>query len=178
MKIEVAGSAGFCFGVDKAVKVARQVLKENGKAYATGDIIHNPAVMEELTGAGLVIVSDISEIPDGSDFIIRAHGEPPSSYEGAVEKELVIHDATCSYVHYIHELVGMLSAEGKKIIIYGTAEHPEIIGINGRSNNSAIIIENEADARVFEDRDEFYCLWSCSKYGQNFHSFILSYVVF
>ncbi len=158
MKIEVAGSAGFCFGVDKAVKVAKQVLEEKGKAYATGDIIHNPDVMNELVSLGLVIVTNISDIPDNSDFIIRAHGEPWSSYEEAEKKNLRVHDATCSYVHNIHELVGKLCSEGKRIIIYGRGAHPEIIGINGRSNNSSIIIENEADAMSFKDQGEDYCL--------------------
>ena len=158
MRIEVAGSAGFCFGVDKAVKVARRVLREKGRAYATGDIIHNKAVMDELISLGLILVNDISEIPAGSDFIIRAHGEPPSSYEGAMRNNLVIHDATCSYVHHIHELVEKLSSDGRRIIIYGRAEHPEIIGINGRVDNSSIIIENEDEARTFKDRGEDYCL--------------------
>ena len=160
MTIEVAGSAGFCFGVDKAVKVAEQVLKDFKIAYATGDIIHNPSVMKKLSDNGLRIVEDISEIPEESHLIVRAHGEPPETYQIAKENNITLHDATCSYVHYIHELAGRLSSEGKKVIIFGRAEHPETLGINGWCRNEAVIIEKEEDARSFEDNGSDYCLLS------------------
>ena len=158
MKIEVARSAGFCFGVAKAVETANEVLDKYSEAYATGDLIHNPTVMKSLVDKGLKVVQLTEDMPEGGHFIVRAHGEPPESYENAREGSLVIHDATCSYVHYIQDLVKRLSDEGKKIIIFGDPEHPEIIGINGYCGNKAKIISDAEKTNEITDDGREYCL--------------------
>ncbi len=158
MKIEVADSAGFCFGVSGAVEEAKRILENNEIAYATGDIVHNPVVMKDLLGRGLVRVDSVSQIPEGGHFIVRAHGEPPESYEIARRRGVVLHDATCSYVHNIHKLVQKIHEKGKKIIIFGSPVHPEIIGINGYCNNEAIIIENKEQAKELEAEGSNLCL--------------------
>ena len=158
MKIETAKSAGFCFGVARAVKTANEVLDQFGEAYATGDLIHNPTIMKKLTAKGLKVVPDSLDIPEEGHFIVRAHGEPPESYENAAARNLIVHDATCSYVHNIHELVQRLHSEGKKIIIFGNPEHPEIIGINGYCDNRAIIISEIEKIEDIVDNGEEYCL--------------------
>lgn len=160
MKVEVTDSAGFCFGVSRSVAKAEKILKEYKTVYATGDIVHNPIVMKELTRRGLIKVDCVSQIPKGAHFIIRAHGEPPKSYETAKKRDIVIHDATCSYVRKIHKLVKKLHEEGKEIIIFGLPSHPEIIGINGYCNNEAIIIEDCEQAKSAKVEDANLCLIS------------------
>lgn len=158
MKIETTQSAGFCFGVDRAVETARRVLEEYKTAYATGDLIHNSVVMKELSDKGLIVVPRSSDIPEGGHFIIRAHGEPPDSYKNAELRHLIVHDATCSYVHNIHNLVKRLYDEGKKIIIFGDPMHPEIIGINGYCDNTAVIATDIEGIAKTEDKGETFCL--------------------
>ncbi|MCK5759069.1 MAG: bifunctional 4-hydroxy-3-methylbut-2-enyl diphosphate reductase/30S ribosomal protein S1 [Clostridiales bacterium] len=158
VKIETTRSAGFCFGVANAVEIANEVLDEFGEAYATGELIHNNIVMEKLKNKGLKVVPVSSKIPEGGHFIVRAHGEPPGSYESARLRKLIIHDATCSYVHHIQDLVKQLHGEAKKIIIFGNPEHPEIIGINGYCSNTAIIINDLEGIDEIKDNGEKYCL--------------------
>ncbi|MDX1358533.1 MAG: 4-hydroxy-3-methylbut-2-enyl diphosphate reductase, partial [Clostridia bacterium] len=172
MKIEVAGSAGFCFGVEKAVETADMVLDEYGKAYATGDLIHNPSVMKRLIDKGLIIVPSVADIPAGGHFIVRAHGEPPESFDKAVSGSLLVHDATCSYVHYIQDLVRKLSEEGKRIIIFGNPTHPEIIGINGYCGNSARIVSDaEKIEDIFDDGEEYCLIAQTTANQQNYDRF-------
>lgn len=158
MIIETTHSAGFCFGVANAVEIANKVLDEFGEAFATGELIHNSVVMEKLIEKGLKVVPASSSIPEGGHFIVRAHGEPPESYDSARLRKLIMHDATCSYVHHIQALVKQLHSENKKIIIFGNKEHPEIIGINGYCDNSAIIISDSKNIDEFKFNKEKYCL--------------------
>lgn len=158
MKIEVAKNAGFCFGVSGAVREAGEILEKNDTVYATGDIVHNPSVMRELEAKGLVVVGSAAEIPEGAHFIIRAHGEPPESYEIANNRNLIIHDATCSYVKNIHKLVKRIHDEGKRVVIFGSADHPEIIGVNGYCGNCALIIENAKQAEEIDEDGRRLCL--------------------
>lgn len=143
--IKVAKSAGFCFGVERAVNLA--FSNAHLKNIVTlGPIIHNNAVINELQAKGVKAVNSINS--DIDNVIIRSHGVGEDIYSDAVALGINIIDATCPYVKKIHKLVKENIKLGLSIIIIGDKEHPEIIGINGWAKNGAIIIKDEYDYNI------------------------------
>lgn len=146
MEIKVADKAGFCFGVDRAVKIAYDTSEKHmGKIYTYGMLIHNPDVISELKEKGVECIEDISDIPPGCIVIIRAHGISEKEYIFLKERNVDIVDATCPYVKRIHKIVNEEHEKGRQIVIAGDKNHPEVKGINGWCDNSAIIIGNDED---------------------------------
>lgn len=142
MNILIGKSSGFCSGVQRAIKGAAQVLKDNKKIYCFGEIIHNPAVVNSLKQQGMVVVNDISAVPVGSKFIIRSHGLENDIFKKAVDNKLDIHDFTCPKVKKIHRLVTQLTEDGYFIVITGNARHPEVKAIASLAKGNARVIEN------------------------------------
>jgi 4-hydroxy-3-methylbut-2-en-1-yl diphosphate reductase len=151
MIIEIDESSGFCWGVVRAVDFAEKELMKPQKLYSLGDIIHNPVEIERLDGLGLKIISheDFINLKD-SKILIRAHGEPPATYKIAVENNIEIIDATCPIVKKVQERIRFFYNNGYQIIIFGKAEHAEVIGLNGVCNNSAIVIKTIEEASRIE----------------------------
>ena len=149
MEIIVAKNAGFCFGVDNAVKSA---LSVEGKAVTLGEIIHNELVVEKLKRKGIYPISSLDEYKEGK-VIIRSHGVAKSLYDYLDKNNIEYIDATCPFVKRIHKIVEKAYHEGKHIIITGEPTHAEVVGINGYCDNSAIIISSEemAEEIIFED---------------------------
>ncbi|HZK70026.1 MAG TPA: bifunctional 4-hydroxy-3-methylbut-2-enyl diphosphate reductase/30S ribosomal protein S1 [Clostridia bacterium] len=160
MKIVLAKSAGFCFGVEKAVLAAETIIssKNNECIYCLGEIIHNDEVIDRLKQTGIKFVESISQIEDNSNVIIRAHGEGPDIYDELLKKNVIINDATCPYVKKIQHLVYDKHKEGYQIIIIGDMNHPEVIGINGWCENSAIIINSKEEAETVHDELSKICV--------------------
>ena len=149
MEIHVANSAGFCFGVKRAVRMALDAAKtENGPVYMLGDIVHNEHVIRELSEAGVQVIDSLEKISSGT-LLIRAHGAVPEIYKEARRKGLKIIDATCSLVLEIHKIARQLQEEGYTIVIIGDHGHDEVVGIAGQVQ-SAIIISSpeEAEERI------------------------------
>ena len=157
MNIEVIKTAGFCFGVDNAVKRAYEIASviknpEDGgagngrKIYMLGELIHNKGVVNDILEKGMCLVHDFDEIDDDSIVLIRAHGISPESLERLRAHHCEIIDCTCPFVFKIHDIVKKAFIEGKDIILVGDRNHPEILGISGECDNKAIIIENTEDA--------------------------------
>ena len=145
MEIHVANSAGFCFGVKRAVRMALDAAKtENGPVYMLGDIVHNEHVVRELSEAGVQVIDSLEEIQTGT-LLIRAHGAVPEIYETARKKGLKIIDATCSLVLEIHKIARQLQEEGYTIVIIGDHGHDEVVGIAGQVE-SAIIVSSPEEA--------------------------------
>ncbi len=141
MEIKIADKAGFCFGVDRAVKIAYDTAKGAGKNICTyGMLIHNRDVTADLEGMGVCCIENIHDIPKGSVVIIRAHGISETEQNILTEKETQIIDATCPFVKRIHTIVKEEYSKGRQIVIAGDKNHPEVKGINGWCQNSAIII--------------------------------------
>ena len=140
MEIIIAKTAGFCFGVRRAVE---QVYKEaeNGHIYTYGPIIHNKEVTGALAQKGVEAIDSLEGIADGT-VILRSHGVPPDVYDALAARGLCYKDCTCPDVKKIHRIVQEEVAKGQKIIIIGNPNHPEIIGINGWANNEAIILNS------------------------------------
>ncbi len=156
MKIEVAKTAGFCFGVDNAVRQANQIassIPDNtpDKYYMLGELIHNKGVVQDILDKGLTLVHSVDEIQDGSTVLIRAHGVPPAIEKELKEKGCVIINCTCPFVVKIHDIVKDAYSHDKKILLVGDRNHPEVLGINGECDNQATIIENPEDTDLIEN---------------------------
>lgn len=152
MPITVAKSSGFCQGVKKAVDVAMN-MSEPVAVY--GELIHNESVLEKLREKGVECINDLSEI-NGRKLIIRSHGVGKDVYDYLEKNNVDYVDCTCVFVKKIHKIVHENYLAGKSIIIIGNSSHPEVIGINGWCENSAIIYNGEENVE-FDDKKQ-YCL--------------------
>ena len=136
-------SSGFCIGVQGTIYVAEEKLRKEGGFYSFGDVVHNEVEVKRLEALGLVTVDETGfrELKNAR-VLIRAHGEPPSTYQIARENNLTVTDTTCPVVSRLQRTTRLLFEMGYQIIIYGKQTHPEVIGINGQCNNQAIIIKH------------------------------------
>lgn len=149
MIVEIEPHSGFCTGVKRVVKLAETELKEGKKLQCLGEIVHNHAEVDRLKEAGMDTISaGESEQLSNSDILIRAHGEPPSTYEKLAAGNNRIIDGTCPVVIQVQKKVKAAYAqaltEGGKVIIYGKHSHPEVIGLLGQINNNGIAITDVA----------------------------------
>ena len=153
MSVTVAKTAGFCFGVRRAVDLAEQQARQGGKIYAYGEIIHNMHEIERLEKLGVRTAYTLEDIPDGARVLIRAHGVPRDVYTRLEDKHCTIFDATCPFVRKIHSIVNKESKNGQLVVILGSAGHPEVVGIQGWCGAS-VVLENEAQAGAFAEQPE------------------------
>ncbi len=134
-RLEVAEHAGFCFGVKRAVEMARgemeRARREGTKLYCLGALIHNKRVVAELAAGGMITIDNIAAAEPGSVVLIRAHGEPDCVYEAARAAGMRVVDATCPFVYKIHEAARRAGGAGRKIFVIGDCSHPEVKGILG-----------------------------------------------
>lgn len=159
MKVKIAKEAGFCFGVKRAMKMAWDELELNSDIYALGPLIHNRQAVQKYEDKGLITVDTIDSIPNNESVIIRSHGVSKDIYDRANFSNLNIIDTTCPFVKKIHNIVKEFYEEGFKIIIIGDKNHPEIIGINGWCENSALIIKSVDDLiNLNLDNNNKYCV--------------------
>ncbi|MCR5300944.1 MAG: 4-hydroxy-3-methylbut-2-enyl diphosphate reductase [Lachnospiraceae bacterium] len=154
MDIILARSAGFCFGVERAVNTVYKEIEEGGRIYTLGPIIHNDAVVSDLDRKGVHVINDISELDgiSGATVIIRSHGISKKTEEELKKASKKVIDATCPFVKKIHGIVKTASAQGDKVIVIGSKDHPEVQGIIGwcDDSNPATVIENEEEAYTFD----------------------------
>ena len=129
MRVVVAKSAGYCFGVRDAVDLAYKTAEEYDEVYMLGDIVHNENVVNDLSKAGAKVVDSLDKVPDDKPILLRAHGSKTSVWDDAKSRNLNIIDATCPLVHKIHQDVKDLYEDGRKIIIIGDHGHDEVIAI-------------------------------------------------
>lgn len=175
MKVVVAKSAGFCFGVKRAVQtVYDEAEKANGKIYTYGPIIHNEQVVEDLAKRGVEIIGGIDEldsIREGT-VIIRSHGVSRDIQNLLMKNNINLIDATCPFVKKIHNIVKEKSSEGYNIIIIGNENHPEVEGImgwavpSGKVRITVIDTEEKAENYVFSKGDKT-CLVSQTTFNYN-----------
>ena len=128
MKIITAESAGFCFGVKRAMEIAFSCANTEETIFSLGPLIHNEQVVLRLKDSGIIPAESIDDIPDGSKVIIRTHGIPKNDYETLKAKHAEIIDATCPFVKKIHKIVSDNHENGYNIVIAGDSAHPEVIG--------------------------------------------------
>ncbi|HPZ43018.1 MAG TPA: bifunctional 4-hydroxy-3-methylbut-2-enyl diphosphate reductase/30S ribosomal protein S1 [Bacillota bacterium] len=146
MEIRLASKAGFCFGVKRAIDLARATLdNKEGPVYSLGPLIHNPQVVSYLAQMGLEKIHDLGEIEEGT-LVIRSHGVGPALLETAREKGLDIVDATCPYVRRAQDLARQLAGENIQVVVVGDKAHPEVQGIIGWTSGKAMVVENPEEA--------------------------------
>ena len=144
MKVELAKSAGFCFGVEKAVNtVYEEAKKENEIVYTLGPIIHNEEVVKDMKKRGVeaVKMDDLASLPKGT-VIIRSHGVSRDVYNFVKNSGHRVVDATCPFVKKIHAIVSVQSGKGKTVVIIGNPDHPEVMGIKGWGDENTYAVEN------------------------------------
>lgn len=149
-EIKVAKSAGFCFGVDRAVKLVYGELEKGNKSVATlGPIIHNADVVNDLTGKGVRIADSVDDLKEGEKAVIRSHGVGKKIYEGLDQKGNAYIDATCPFVARIHKIVREKTEEGYFILIAGDKDHPEVQGIVGHCDENYYVFKDEDQLKSF-----------------------------
>ena len=169
MKINIAKSAGFCFGVKRAVDT---VYKESSKknVYTFGPIIHNDEVVADLERQGVHVINDSEDFKSLSEgtIIIRSHGVSKAIYDEILNAGLDLVDATCPFVRKIHKIVERESGDGRVIIIIGNNHHPEVEGIMGWCHTHPIVIENREQAEGIElDADTKISIVSQTTFNYN-----------
>ncbi len=145
MKITLAKTAGFCFGVNRAVQTVYSLLDSGRRVCTLGPIIHNDQMVAELERRGVRTVSSHTEVAQGEALVIRSHGVPAELYAAAERDGTEIVDATCPFVAKIHEIVARKSSEGYTTVIAGDPEHSEVIGIVGHCSGEAYVVSNAAE---------------------------------
>jgi len=151
MEIKVAKHAGFCFGVKKAIEIAEEVVQNNKeKTYVYGQLVHNEKVINDLENKGITFVENINEIPENAVTVLRAHGEPGTTYQILEEKSITkgknLNDATCPLVTLVHNVAIKLKNNGYEVILFGKRNHPEAIGTSYHlKGKDTFIVENPED---------------------------------
>ena len=148
MKITVAETAGFCYGVSRAVTLAREAAAKGLPCVMLGPVIHNNSVIEQLETAGVRVIREVEEVPAGSLVILRSHGEGQSIYKALEARGAQVVDTTCPFVSRIHRLVKEAQEEGRQVIIIGTPGHPEVESIAGWCD-SPLIFDREEELEKF-----------------------------
>ena len=148
VKVEIDSRSGFCGGVIRAISQAERFLQDSDHLYSLGAIVHNEAELDRLGAEGLRTVASIPDIPQGETVLIRAHGEPPSTYIAARKRGLTVIDCTCPVVlklqEHIREAYARLHADGQDgtLIIFGKIGHAEVLGLLGQVGGDALVVEN------------------------------------
>ena len=156
-EIIVADSAGFCFGVKRAVGIAEDFAQKGIPAVTLGEIIHNPTVVDGLKAKGVYPVEEVSEVPEGATLILRSHGVPLSVMEELEKNCIPYADATCPFVARIHRIVAERTAAGDTVIITGNPDHAEVKGIVGHSKGDVRVVRNLEELENLSKNDKNLC---------------------
>jgi len=154
MTVTIDKYSGFCWGVVRTIEIAEQEVVGRKELFSLGEIIHNPMEIKRMEEKGLRTVSHKDlETLKGSTVLVRAHGEPPSTYRKAQELGITIIDATCPVVTKVQERIRRFYLEGFQVVIFGKKDHAEVIGLVGQTNGEAIVVKSvEELAHVPVDR--------------------------
>lgn len=155
MEIELGKKAGFCFGVDRAVKMLYDLVEKGEKVCTLGPIIHNPQVIEDLKSKGVRIISEPSEAEKDETVVIRAHGVTGDIYEKLSELNISYIDATCPFVMKIHKIVMEKTSKENILMIAGDESHPEVCGFRSRAKGQSFVFKDRDElAKILEENDD------------------------
>ena len=177
MKVKVAKTAGFCFGVNRAVEIVEKCLLDKDNTYHTlGPIIHNKHVVDEFSKKGISPIASIDEAKTDEKLIIRTHGVGKEIYDALTEKGIEIIDVTCPFVKKIHNIVERHHKDGYKIVIVGDKNHPEVKGINGWCENTATIFATPEEAEGAKLGSEPVCVVAQTTFVQEVFKKIVTFL--
>lgn len=182
IQIEIDNGSGFCFGVTTAIKKAEEELAKGKTLYCLGDIVHNGMEVERLHGRGLVTINhdqlkDLHHVK----VLLRAHGEPPETYETARRNHIEIIDATCPVVLQLQKRIKKqyecdddtsTADGGRQIVIFGKNGHAEVLGLVGQTHSHAIVIEKFDDVKQLDFNRDIYLYSQTTKSLDEFHHII------
>ncbi len=174
IQIEIDSGSGFCFGVTTAIKKAEEELAQGKTLYCLGDIVHNGMECERLREMGLITINheEMRELHDVK-VLLRAHGEPPETYELARRNNIEIIDATCPVVLQLQKRIKkQYEAGGGQIVIFGKKGHAEVLGLVGQTQSSAIVIENFDEVTRLDFSRDIYLYSQTTKSLDEFHRII------
>ena len=184
VQIEIDSGSGFCFGVTTAIRKAEEELEKGGILYCLGDIVHNGMECERLKDMGLVTINhdDMRELHDVK-VLLRAHGEPPETYEVARRNNIEIIDATCPVVLQLQKRIkqqynanaqspGQSVKSDAQIVIFGKKGHAEVLGLVGQTDSSAIVIENFDEVKRLDFTRDIYLYSQTTKSLDEYHRII------
>ncbi len=154
MTVTIDKYSGFCWGVVRTIEIAEQEVAGGKELFSLGEIIHNPMEIKRMEEKGLRVASHKDfETLRGSTVLVRAHGEPPSTYRRAQELGITIVDATCPVVTKVQERIRRFYLEGFQVVIFGKKDHAEVIGLVGQTNDEAVVVKSVGELdRVQLDR--------------------------
>ena len=146
LDVTIDQQSGFCFGVVYAIDMAEEILDERGYLYCLGDIVHNDEEVERLKARGLRIIShdELKELRN-EKVLIRAHGEAPETYKTALDNDIILIDASCPVVLKLQNRIKNSFDDKEQILIYGKHGHAEVIGLQGQTNDEAIVFQDIAE---------------------------------
>ena len=174
LQIEIDSGSGFCFGVTTAIRKAEEELEKGDFLYCLGDIVHNGMECERLKDMGLVTINhaDMRELHDVK-VLLRAHGEPPETYELARRNNIEIIDATCPVVLQLQKRIKQQYEMGEgQIVIFGKKGHAEVLGLVGQTDSSAIVIENFDEVKRLDFTRDIYLYSQTTKSLDEYHRII------
>ena len=145
MKVDIEPGSGFCFGVENAIRIAEEELREGEKVFCLGEIVHNDTEVARLKDLGMITISheEFAKLKD-SKVLIRAHGEPPSTYETARQNNITVIEATCPIVHSLQGKIKQVMADvhekNGQVVIFGKVSHAEVIGLLGAAGEKGVLV--------------------------------------
>jgi len=175
MTVTIDQNSGYCFGVEYAIQMAEDELEESPNLYCLGDIVHNDMEVERLYEKGLRIIDhdQLKELRD-CKVLIRAHGEPPETYQLALKNNIELIDASCPVVLKLQNRVKgsyeKIKKENGQVVIYGKEGHAEVIGISGQTSNNAIVVTEESDLNKIDYSKPAVLFSQTTKSTQGFYN--------
>ena len=150
MEIRVAKTAGFCFGVNRAVELTYGLLAEGHRVATLGPLIHNPQAVEDMQRKGAQVVDTVQDVPAGYEVVIRSHGVPRSVYDELTARGIHYHDATCPFVQKILRIAAEAEKAGAVLLVAGDKTHPEVQGIVGHTRGEVFVFADLAELKAWK----------------------------
>ena len=172
VKIKIAKSAGFCFGVKRAIDLAQDIASKNKEVYTFGPLIHNPQEVSRLEKENIKVIEDYSKIEKGV-LVLRTHGIPLDIYETLSKKENIkIVDAACPFVKKAQDIIKELSKNSEQIVIVGEKKHPEVIALVSYGKGKCLVVEDKNDVKNVKKTDIIYIVSQTTQSPKKFEEIV------
>jgi 4-hydroxy-3-methylbut-2-enyl diphosphate reductase len=172
VKITIAKSAGFCFGVKRAIDLAQDIASKNKDVYTFGPLIHNPQEVARLEKENIKVIEDYSKIERGT-LVLRTHGIPLDIYENLSKKENIkIVDAACPFVKKAQNIIKELSNDSEQIVIVGEKKHPEVVALVSYGKGKCLVVEDKSDVKNVKKTDIIYIVSQTTQSPKKFEEIV------